>query len=380
MAAITPDDLVDHIYEAAVLPDLWPGVLDGVAALGRTLNGVLFAVPPDERPPGATSVRWISSESAAETTARWMQEGWTQRNLLIERTLKLDRAGFVRDQDLCTPEEIAREPIYESFRRIGYGWNTGFLIQVPSGDLLTFNWNRAWADGPISPETLSLLDPLRPHLARAALVSSRLALERARAASATLAMLGLPAAILSERHRIVATNALLERLMPRVVEEGAAGRLRLRNRRANELFSQALSNAQALPAGVPRSQETVFSVPLPSEDEDPPMVLHVLPVRRTARDVFSAGASIVIVTPVRPGTMPAASVIRGLFDLTATEARIARLIGGGHSVREIAADSNTSEGTVRTQLKAVFAKTGVTRQSELVGLLGNVDPVRQWPD
>ncbi len=107
------------------------------------------------------------------------------------------------------------------------------------------------------------------------------------------------------------------------------------------------------------------------------MVVHLVPVRRAARDIFTAAASIVIVTPVSRGEAPSATVIQGLFDLTPAEARVARLLAGGDSVNEIAAASSTSAGTVRNQLKAVFAKTGVSRQGELISLLSNVNVVRK---
>ncbi len=50
------------------------------------------------------------------------------------------------------------------------------------------------------------LDELRPHLARSALMSARLQLERARIASETLASLGLPALVINEHGKVLAAN------------------------------------------------------------------------------------------------------------------------------------------------------------------------------
>jgi DNA-binding CsgD family transcriptional regulator len=52
---------------------------------------------------------------------------------------------------------------------------------------------------------------------------------------------------------------------------------------------------------------------------------------------------------------------------------IAMLAGQGLTAREIAAILNKGIPTVRTQLAAVFLKTGARRQSELVRLLANFD-------
>jgi DNA-binding CsgD family transcriptional regulator len=58
-----------------------------------------------------------------------------------------------------------------------------------------------------------------------------------------------------------------------------------------------------------------------------------------------------------------------VFDLTRTEARIANEVLCDKTVDEIAEGGGVSVGTVRTQIKAVFAKTQTHRQAELVGLL-----------
>ena len=79
-----------------------------------------------------------------------------------------------------------------------------------------------------------------------------------------------------------------------------------------------------------------------------------------------------IVTTV--GTLGALDlgVISGLFDLTKAEARVARELASGRSADEVASALGVSAHTVKTQMKAVFRKTGVGRQSELVALLAGL--------
>jgi DNA-binding CsgD family transcriptional regulator len=55
-------------------------------------------------------------------------------------------------------------------------------------------------------------------------------------------------------------------------------------------------------------------------------------------------------------------VLRQLYGLTAAEARVACLIADGEEVEGIARQLGVSIATVRTQLKSVFAKMGVSRQ------------------
>jgi DNA-binding CsgD family transcriptional regulator len=58
-----------------------------------------------------------------------------------------------------------------------------------------------------------------------------------------------------------------------------------------------------------------------------------------------------------------------VYSLTPSEAQVAISLANGHSVDEIAKGSNHSAHTIRSQLKSVFRKTGVSRQSELVKVL-----------
>jgi DNA-binding CsgD family transcriptional regulator len=61
--------------------------------------------------------------------------------------------------------------------------------------------------------------------------------------------------------------------------------------------------------------------------------------------------------------------LRELYGLSATEAQVAIAIANGTTVQEHAASRGISVETVRWQLKQVFAKTDVTRQSDLARIV-----------
>jgi DNA-binding CsgD family transcriptional regulator len=65
-------------------------------------------------------------------------------------------------------------------------------------------------------------------------------------------------------------------------------------------------------------------------------------------------------------------VVATAFDLTPGEARVAVAAADGLSPESIASRHAVSIHTVRTQLRAVFAKTGTSRQAELVSLLASL--------
>ena len=67
---------------------------------------------------------------------------------------------------------------------------------------------------------------------------------------------------------------------------------------------------------------------------------------------------------------PASGQILGdLFGLTPAEARLAILLARGLNLAEVSTAQNISQHTARAQLKSIFAKTGVSRQAELVRLV-----------
>lgn len=61
--------------------------------------------------------------------------------------------------------------------------------------------------------------------------------------------------------------------------------------------------------------------------------------------------------------------LRTMYRLTASEAATAHLIALGLDVQQVASRRGVSVQTTRTQLKQVFIKTGVNRQSDLVRVL-----------
>ena len=102
------------------------------------------------------------------------------------------------------------------------------------------------------------------------------------------------------------------------------------------------------------------------------MVAHVVPLRRTSRDLFVRCAGVLVISPVTLPEAPPVELVQSLFDLTAAEARVARQLTKGQTVEEIAAEGGVSLNTVRTQVRGVLEKTGSRRQVEAIALLGGI--------
>lgn len=350
-------ELVASIYEAGAIPERWPDVLHRLALTAGAQAAALVAVSP------GNSIRAIPSQRYAEGFQAFAAKAHLYDNPRPRRSLEIWPGGFVTDLEVCTPEELAVDLIYEDYLRpYGLAHTSGTVIPVPGGDLLTFDVSREPGPGPFTRADMQILDQYRPHLARAALMASRLGLERARAASEAMEAIGLPCASIAADGTVMAANGLFEALAPRIVFT-AHGKAAIADRPANQLFGRALQDIASDSTAVPRS------IPLAARDDGPAMIVHVVPIRREAHDVFTASVAMLIVATVTALEMPSTGLLHGLFDLTPAETRIAQALVNGRRLGELASQTGVSVETLRTQLKSVMGKTGTRRQVDLVRLL-----------
>jgi DNA-binding CsgD family transcriptional regulator len=351
-------DIVDSIYEAALIPERWPDVLDRLATMAGGVGTILFGA-------SAGNTRWISSPATQAIMERFVAEGWMSRNTRAARLLNHNHPGFITDLDVYTREELDRDAVYtDALRPMGVGWGTATAIPTPNDDLLVFSIERAFDKGPVERERIPPLNAIRPHLARSALLSCRLIFERAKFVVDTLEKIGLPAGVVTSTGKTIAHNDLLASMVPQV-RIGAHDRFLISDASAHRLFQQSV-------AKIDDPSHGGASLPLPALDPNPAAILHLLPLRGDARDVFSRAQGLVLANVVDRKLSPSAEVLQGLFDLTPAEARVARIIAEGLGIKDVSSQLQLSRETVRTQLKAVFAKTGRTSQSSLVALLARL--------
>ncbi|MCI0735273.1 MAG: helix-turn-helix transcriptional regulator, partial [Beijerinckiaceae bacterium] len=347
--------LIDRIYECSLVPELWPGVLDEMKQIAGGRGGTLWITKADIQ-------FWSAAPASREAAAIFVKEGWFWRGQVVARLFAARHAGFLTDLDLFTRDELDQEPIYRDiWSKYGIGWSVATAIPIPTGENVTFVLTRQTERGPVEPVIVAQLNELRPHLARSALLSARLQLERARIASETLAAVGLPALVLDERGKVLAANALVEDLKD-YVQWRAFDRISLKDRSANNLLHDAV-------ATITLAGGAVRSFPVRDTGAEAMMVAHVIPIRLSARDIFVRCAAALVLTPVTLPQAPPVELVQSLFDLTPAEARVARSLASGKTVDDIATDGGISPNTIRTHVRGVLEKTGCNRQADIVALL-----------
>ena len=364
------ETLIGKVYEAASLPELWPSALEALGTAVGTPNALLGIRRSDDWAGAALS------PSMEVPTTDYLASDVPARTEITARLIAADHPGFLRSGDVFTPEEWEADPFRNEWAR-KWGFNHGIAtaVQTLSEETLVFHVQRLEGEPAFNRREVALLDSLRPHLARAGLLAARLRLERLRAAAEALGVIGLPSAILDHRGRVLAANPLVQTLTHHV-RWLSKDRLGFVDDTAAAMLAAA---CHQLGASTP--PETGSFVSRPSEAHV--AVCYVIPTVGQARDIFAGSSAILVISPVTAKPGPSTGLIQSLFDLTPTEALVARGIAQGLSVPELAAGRRISVNTVRTQVKAVLAKMGATRQSQVAAVLAQVgavtdaDPSRQ---
>jgi DNA-binding CsgD family transcriptional regulator len=349
--------LVDSIYEAAFFPERWNDVLTNVGLAGGSASGLLMVF--DRAPPlgfRATPVIHDIIAAAAADIAR--------PNPRAAFALKNPFRGFVRANDYLPPEILNTDPVHARRLAIGLDSEASSVTILPTGELVVFSFDRWEREGPHRKQHLATLNAFYPHLARTALIAARLGLERAEAATSALQTIGLPAAALTRSGRVLSANNAFDRL-PDLFLPRAFGRLAIADPRAHRLFQQALDPAS----------RTIRSIPVAVAEGRRGCVLHVLPLRRNAHDLFSGADTLIAVTTLSAAAASRSpAVLESLFDLTQSEVSFATALLQGLTVSEASRKCGLTGSSGRTYLSRIFAKTGTHRQAELITLLASAHP------
>lgn len=259
-------------------------------------------------------------------------------------------------------------PLYkEVVRPSGTGHTAATHLRLPDHDPLVLIVAKDIDTPPVDRAQLERLTALRPHLGRSAILASRLDLERVRGAISGFGHAGMAACAVDLDGRVLETNGRMADMSAYAVTD--AGRfLRLQASDAQTSLSRFLAEIRM--AGQ-LHRLPGQSIAMAADGSSVPSVVHLVPVRHRAANVFSR-AAYVIFAPLLDPPPPQLEMLQGLFELSSSEAKVLHLIAHCKDVNQIADTLTISRDTVRFHLKNIFSKTGVSRQSDLTCVLGSI--------
>ena len=344
---------IDAIYEAAVLVDRWPVVLQNLADHYGASGAMLFSVVGSEQ-------QFIVTDKFAPTFERYVAEGHMSPNERAAPLVAEHAPCFRSNADYRTAAQRATMPVYRDLLiPAGFEHAVGTIVQGPHHSMLamTLEGMRSEEAGR---QSLPTLNRLRPHLARALSLSAHAGLNRHRLIVDTLALTGCPAATLAVDGYLISTNQEFERILgSRAVDPH--GRLRFLDAETDSRFRRATQ------IGTAKAVSSSFIVSARADER--PCVVHVVPLRRLARDVFGSDGFVIIVADGHNRATPNADLLRVLFDVTVKEAMLVRYLAIGRTIAAAADAMGIAVTTAKVHLRRIFEKTGCTRQAELVALV-----------
>lgn len=250
-----------------------------------------------------------------------------------------------------------------------------YLLDTPSR-YSVFAVSKNEQQGPITEREIELGGLLLPHLRRAVTISNVLdvrTIERARFAQ-TLDTLRCAVLLTREDAAIVHANVAAENMLrDGDLIQGTGGVLRARSAWATAQLRAAIAHAAQDEAGMGKTGLAI----LLTEADEQPLFAHVLPLTGGDLRTRLKPEAIAAVFIGATGEQEGASTIAAVFGLTPAETRVLAGILAGRTLAETAVALRIAPSTAKTHLDAIFSKTGVTRQADLVRLgTGPVPPTR----
>lgn len=350
------ETVIGGLYQAAAISDLWPTALQSLADLMDSRGALITR--PDRLHDGL-----MHSPDLRDTVAQFFDQNWHQNDLRTERIVERYREGFMRDQDILAPEEMARSDYYAGFARAaGVPWFAASGIAEPDGVLLGISIQRSAADGAFDDDDMIRLRRLTPHLEAVLRFSRHVAEAHQADRLSGLERIDVAACALDRQGVLRGLNSLGERMMPGVAA--------VRQRRLvahDPAVRAALDRMVAAACATPGSHDGAGLTAVRARRRDGGTVLiQAVPVAGAGHDLFAGGQVIVTFTPIGQAVGIDPVTLGHAFGLTLAESQVARLLCDGLDVPEIAARLEVSAGAVRFHLKSILPKAGVTRQAAFV--------------
>jgi DNA-binding CsgD family transcriptional regulator len=363
--------LIGTIYDAALAPDRWIGVLGQL----RDMFGLTIAV----------SLRRNAERTETDGRAAGITDDDYQRFLgnYFRRSPFLAyerewRAGeVIRSVEVLPHRVFQRSEMYQEWwrpRDLHEGLR--LIMSVDRAGVSHFiNLIRPPASSGFGQSEIAVAHSLIPHLRRAAEISRRLnqADALASGALATLDVLRHSVLLLDQSARLIHANSAGDALLAQT--DGLQARHGVL-RAATPALTNQLHAVLAQAAGAGGVPARAGAMRLARRGGRGALAAVVIPLRAEAYwSLAHRPAILVCVTdPEAIAATPDRSIIE-LFGLTGAEAALAADLLSGMEPRAIAEKRNRSINTVRTQLARLMAKTDVNRQSDLMRLLVNLPRV-----
>jgi PAS domain-containing protein/DNA-binding CsgD family transcriptional regulator len=356
---------ISSIYDAALMPNLWPAALDLAV---DSVGGVGAAYYVWNKQTG--QVEWLSmSGPLANTTADYASYYYALDPYRpMFETVPSGRLLRVRE---CVPEAVlSRNEWYNDYLvNDGIDDGIGAGLFENRSHAIYFGIHHGIDQPPFATDCPAALQALVKPLRQAARLHVELHNLGWKSSVALQALDQLRAAVIvaDSDGRVIQTNRAAERVLQRgdglKIRNGKLGALDVSENAGLEAAIAAAAVEHKTPAAIGRMRVRRHDGRLP----------YVLTVAPLAADLTGFGRPLAMIVFTDPDECsPSDRDLAEFFGLSPAESRLAVALLAGKKLSEVAIEFGVRITTLRTQLSSILRKTGVTRQIDLIRLLSNV--------
>lgn len=356
-------ELIGLIYEGPMEPVPWQSFLARFKEVMNAAVTTLVLRPPSEESRGVV----LNDGGVLDVIA-----SYNERLYALDPFVDLPLGEVVGLHEFIGREQLLNSDFYRLCMEPSDLWDIlGADMHVPGELEARFRVSRTRRQTQFTETDKRLCAAVLPHLERAIRIHARMnRIESERALYAgAMGQLAVATILLDETGKVINSNARADELLAR--QQGVSlheGRLRLgspeQTQALQELVASVLQNQRQGKAGLVEALRVARN----EGQADLGLVIRPVPFNEWSEGKAVPSVAIFVSDPDDATEAPV-QVITKLFGFTPTEAALAILLAKGLTLDEAADTLHVSRNTVRTHLRALFAKTGVGRQSMLIRLI-----------
>jgi len=365
--------MVGRIYEASPNPALRRSVLDELCG---ALNGAACQIYPTDCESRKLVQQWdcgLPRQFTDEYRAYYSE--LSERNDILLRNPGL---SVIYDRMFFDEAEMDRSEMYRWRAGFDFRYFIGGQLLRTDSTLSMAALQRSKRQGHATQPEIEAFAAFRPHLGRALRIQGRLAALEQESSSVWEAIedASFGIVVLTGDRRIWRCNREAERIMAEGGEiDGRGGKLVARRPIDDAALQRLIAGAVETARG--HSCDGGGSMALAKRASPRPYAVLVAPVpERVAPLSLAAPAVVVLLTDPDHAPETPARLLRRVYGLTRKEAQLALALAAGATLADAAKGLRIAEGTARRHLAAIFARTGIHRQSELMRLILSLPPTR----
>jgi len=361
--------IIGHLYDGHIEEDPYNNFL---AAMRTVIDSNFASITLREPVADDGGLLFVSCDNLPKTFIDNHDNPYTDRYYTANLMTNLPWGEVVTLDECHSYSSLEESELYEfCMKPINIHHMVGIDLRNANGQRFSVRLCRpkeAENFGPVERELLSLVSG---HIQRAVANGMQLIQldKERRLYSSTIAKQSIGIITLDERGKVVTRNTVADALIrekdgihivnDQIHLESPSARSKLNT------FIEEVSIAQREQKPAPTN---ALAVDRPSGKPDLEILLKPMMIDKTVEPGHTPHMIVFINEPERSYEIDT-RILMSLYSLTKAEVALAKLLAEGANLDQAAQDLGIARNTARAQLRSIFAKTGVSRQSMLVSLI-----------